>query len=291
MALSAEEQAELNALEAELAAPVVSEQEELAQLELEASGQIAAIEEKPLAESEEPIEASFLQAAPAIASSIVSQPLSGLIGLAVAPFVGAEQAAEIIGKVQKTAQDLTAPDSPEGKEALRQLGEFAEKGEDIVRGLVAPPLATATAFAQADGPEDFTAEKVKRLSDRIKEDGVGRTFGDIAFESIDDPEIASIVGGIVTGLPEATVSLLGLKGGGAAIRSPLAVETSAKVTTGVNETLKRLLNEPEINFVDDTGQITSEGLDSSLISVEYRAQPFSLNTVRNSVAYVPITSM
>lgn len=261
MALSAEEQAELNALEAELAAPVVSEQEELAQLELEASGQIAAIEEKPLAESEEPIEASFLQAAPAIASSIVSQPLSGLIGLAVAPFVGAEQAAEIIGKVQKTAQDLTAPDSPEGKEALRQLGEFAEKGEDIVRGLVAPPLATATALAQADGPEDFTAEKVKRLSDRIKEDGVGRTFGDIAFESIDDPEIASIVGGIVTGLPEATVSLLGLKGGGAAIRSPLAVETSAKVTTGVNETLKRLLNEPEINFVDDTGKITGEGLD------------------------------
>jgi hypothetical protein len=260
MALSAEEQAELNALEAELVAPVVSEQEELAQLELEASGQPVIAEEKPHTESQEPIEASFLQAAPAIASSIVSQPLSGLIGLAVAPFVGAEQAAEIIGKVQKTAQDLTAPDSPEGQEALRQLGEFAGKGEDIVRGLVAPPIAAATVFAQADDSEDFAAEKVKRLSDRIKEEGVGKTLGDITFESIDDPQLASIAGGIVTGLPEATVSLLGLKGGGAAIRSPLAIDASAKVTTGVNETLKRLLNEPEINFVDDAGKITDEGL-------------------------------
>lgn len=261
MALSAEEQAELNALEAELVAPVVSEQEELAKLELEASGQSVITEEKPRIESQEPIEASFLQAAPAIASSIVSQPLSGLIGLAVAPFVGAEQAAEIIGKVQKTAQDLTAPDSPEGQEALRQLGEFAQKGEDVVRGLVAPPIATAVALSQAEGPEDFTAEKVQRLEERIKTQGVGKTLGDITFESIDDPELASIAGGIVTGLPEATVSLLGLKGGGGALRSPLAAETSAKVTEGINGTLKRLLNEPEINFIDDTGKITDEGLN------------------------------
>jgi len=214
----------------------------------------------PVQQDAKPIEASFLEAAPAIASSAIAQPISGLVGLAVAPFVGAREAEEIINKVQKTAQDLTAPESPEGQEALRQLGAFVEKGVEGVREIVAPPLAAAGTLIQAEGPEDVTVEGFERLEERIKQEGIGKTFGDITFEETGSPLAAAVV----TGLPEVTVDLLGLKGAqrGVKAAAPVTAEVGARVSTGVNDVLKTILNEPEINFIDDAGKITPEGLNT-----------------------------
>lgn len=249
MATTEELLAELGQLEAQQTAEVIPLnplEQELAQLEAE---------ELQLSQPPTP-EGGTLQAfaepALSVGASIIAEPLAGLGGIFELIRTGDLQAStDVIRQIQEKAQQLTAPQTLAGQRGLEFVGTVAERITDI-------PQAIAGGLAGIAALPTEGISGATEIIEEVQERGIGPTFGDIAFEAGAGPEVSAVI----ASLPTITAELLGIKGGVSGVKraAPIAQETGQRISTGVNDIVKNLLNEPEINFIDDAGLITPDGL-------------------------------
>lgn len=110
---------------------------------------------------------TFVEPALSLVSGAIAEPVAGLAGLASAPFVGADKAADIVGE---TREGMTfQPRSAQGKAGQRALGEFVAGGIDAASEALAP---------------------IQQASSEV---GGGPLFsGDIAFNLTGSPELATL---------------------------------------------------------------------------------------------------
>lgn len=173
-----------------------------------------------------------------IATSIVAEPVAGLVGLARAPFVGAAQATR---DIEATREELTfVPRTQAGAEGLQAVGEVLE------------PVGRAVQAA-----EKFT--------------------GDVAFEATGAP-LAGAIGTAVPaaalealglgGVRRATTALRGRRAATQARTERAAAEAKAEI--GISEQAEKLRAETVVRTVDDIKEelsIAKEGLEGLADSV------------------------
>jgi hypothetical protein len=194
---------------------------------------------------------AFAEPALSVGASIIAEPLSGLRGIFELIRTGDLQAStDVIRQIQEKAQQLTAPETLAGQRGLERVGAVVERLTDVPQAIAGGLAGIASLPTQGiSGAVDIIEETQER--------GIGPTFGNITFEATGNPELSAAV----ASLPTITAELLGLKGGvsGASRAIPIAKETGKRISTGVNDIVKTLLDEPEINFIDESGTISAEG--------------------------------
>lgn len=122
----------------------------------------------------------------AIGSGLVSTVAGGVGGAIAAPFVGVDEAANIVESAQRKGAEFGAPETQAGERALQTVGDLMEAGIDIAQYPISG-LAGLAELVTGQGPE----QAAKTVAD-IQGKGVGQTAGDRAFDITGDPLIATI---------------------------------------------------------------------------------------------------
>lgn len=160
-------------------------------------------------------------AVPAIASSVVAQPVGGLAGLVGLGYGAAEglfdsdselsalermrnRAAERGEQFRSATTDALTiePPNPASEQVVEAVGKVGEVATQAARMPVAG-LTGAVSLATTGGDTDVAAERVRRLRD----EGIGPVAAEAVYEATESPELAAIVEGI----PTAVVTALGFK--------------------------------------------------------------------------------
>ena len=142
--------------------------------------------------------AGILQPAARVVTGAIAEPLAGLAGLASAPFVGAEKAAENIASVRNALTfDVT---SEIGQSNLRAVAGLLDKG---VEASSIPAIFAAGELLTGQGPE----QAVQTFVD-VGEKGVSETLGQRVFEETESPVLAAVA----QSLPTAALEAVGVKG-------------------------------------------------------------------------------
>ncbi len=143
-----------------------------------------------------------LEAAGAVGSGIVAQPVSGLAGILAeglrAAGVDVPEGADVVKAVQE--QLTFQPRSPEGQQALQNVGEAVQEGLEIARVPAAGIGGLATLAATQD-----PAQAAQIVQD-IRSEGIGKTAGEATFRATGNPELSTFV----EILPDAAMSATGL---------------------------------------------------------------------------------
>ena len=138
-------------------------------------------------------------------TSIIAQPVSGVVGAAVAPLRGVDTAVQAIEGTQRALTN--DPESPEAQAIVRGAGGMSDFIAKIFR---APFAFGAGVGTRAAGG---TIEDVADVGLRVMEEGVGATAGSAVAEATGSP----LLGAATETIPAAIASVVGFKGAQAGI--------------------------------------------------------------------------
>ncbi len=191
----------------------------------------------------------ILEPAQAVASSLAGTIAGGIAGAVAAPFVGAEEAGEIITGTQEAAAEFGRPETQRGQAALETLGDVMEAGIDIARF----PISGLAGLADLISGQ--TAEQAAKTISDVQEKGIGKTAGDQTFEATGDPLLSAAA----TIFPEVLGSVF-----------PLAkiVRTQSALKAKLADKVKASSAQPELG-----GRLR-------LISEKVKAGEIDQNTIR-----------
>jgi len=153
--------------------------------------------------------AGIVEPALAIGSGALSSAAGGIAGLAQSlnPFAEEGAGAKTVESFQ---QGAFTPKTQAGKEGMQTLADLVKKGVDLAN----IPLSGLGGILEVITGQGF--DKGVETIRAIQNNGVGVTLGDRALEETGSPLIATAA----RVAPEAVVDILGMKGAGAALKSP-----------------------------------------------------------------------
>ena len=131
-----------------------------------------------------------LDTAKTIASSIIAEPVAGLVGLASIPFVGVDQAVKNINAVRDFIS--LEPSTDEGIRNLGVVGKLIEKGVDLGN------LSAGGIVGIADILTGKGVEGAVRSIEEVRRDGFSTFLGERVFEATGDPALAAIAHSLPT---------------------------------------------------------------------------------------------
>ena len=163
----------------------------------------------------------ILEPAQAVISGLAGTIAGGFGAAVAAPFVGAEEAEEIITGTQEAAAEFGAPETRRGQAALETLGDVMEAGIDIARFPISG-LAGLSDLISGQSVE----QAAQTISD-VQEKGIGKTAGDQTFEATGSPLLAAVA----TTAPEIAGAVFPL-GKMVKTRSALRAKIAEKIQAG-----------------------------------------------------------
>lgn len=172
------------------------------------------------------------EAALTVATGAIAEPVSGLLGLAATPFVGAQKGAEI---VKGTQEALTfQPRTESGQQSIQTLGDLVQKGIDIAE----IPISGLAGIAELARTGGNIEQAVKQIS-QIQEQGVGKSLGQQTFQATGSPVLAAVA----EAAPTAAVEALGVKApAGVARRLESAAEAKKAAGTAAMRQADQIRN-------------------------------------------------
>jgi len=159
---------------------------------------------------------SIIEPALTVASAIPATIASGVGGLAVGAFDGAEAAAETQASIQEAG--TFQPRTQAGKEGLETLGKIVEFGIDVAN---VPISGLAGMIQMATGG---TLDDAVSTINAIQREGLGETLGGKTFEATGSPELSTLA----QILPDAALEVIGLKGAAKAVSGAGKAAEAAK---------------------------------------------------------------
>ena len=168
-------------------------------------------------------DAAILEPVAAIGAGVATTIGGGLAGLASAPFVGAEGAAEIVKDIQSTAFQ---PKTEGGKLAMQKIGEAAQAGVDVANASIGQLASLGAWLTGKSDEEQFQA------FEEVKDKGIGKFLGEATFQATGSPLAATVA----EVLPTAVTEIAGAKG------SLTAAKAAPKIAEGVSGVAEKTLD-------------------------------------------------
>lgn len=189
----------------------------------------------------------------AMGANLISTPVIGWMGLVAAKKYGPQFAAKMIEDLMEDVSSLTQPETAQGQKSMEKISKAVELGEKIIRQ---PAAGLQMLYELASGEG---VDEAAKQGEELVEKGIGNFYGDMTLDTFGNPEAATAVRMI----PDSVAALLSIKAPSFVKKKavPIAQDVGAKVSIGVNNLVKNILNEPEIDFIDEAGLITTEGME------------------------------
>lgn len=212
-----------------------------------------ATEAQPQAGGALPFVNPLAETALALGSGFVRTVGGGIAGIVQALNPTAEPGAG--GDIVKSIQAGTfQPESPQGKEALQNLGALVQGGVDIANFPLSG-LAGLTELISGQGL-DQAIQTIKSTQEK----GISTTAGQRVFEETESPLAATIA----ETAPTAVVELIGLKGGATALKqAPRVAQAGREIATQAVEQIAPVVESAK-TLIGDVSKFQSPILKRSI---------------------------